>query len=49
MNRNRYDLAVEFAFLLCFVSILLGTKSQFILVFTSYAKALATFSAVTPI
>ena len=39
MNRNRYDLAVEFAFLLCFVSILLGTKSQFILVFTSYAKA----------
>ena len=39
MNRYRNDLAVEFAFLLSFVSQVFRTASQFILIFTGYAKA----------
>ena len=39
MNRYWYDLAVEFAFLLSFVSQVFGTACQFILVFTGYTEA----------
>ena len=39
MDRYRNDLAVEFAFLLSFVSQVFRTASQLILVFTGYTEA----------